>query len=332
MARIQDVAAAAGVSKTTVSYVFSPQKSQLISADTREKVLAAALRLGYRPSFFGKALSQKRSFNIALLLPSRSAQTMSATLLRIFHGIVHCAESSDYNVSVFFGAGKRFFNRSREGRFDGVIVIGLGADTAALDRVAALNLPLVVINRKYPADEKISCIHSDIAGWFSQEVDRMLQAGCRELLVLNKGLHADAGKRLDEVFDEVQARAKAQNGAIEYAVISKNLSLQVNELLQKKHYDGIILNSSEGSEVVNALTLHKLLPGRDIQLSGFVRNPSLRTAGLDWENDALNMGIQGWAMLMRLLNGGSGEYTLLPVTRKTERVFTKVEYADGFDI
>ena len=332
MARIQDVAAAAGVSKATVSYVFSPQKSHLISPETRERVFAVAGKLGYQPSFLGKVLSYKRSFNAALILPSRSSQTMSRTLLQVFHGIMHNAETSEYNVSVFFGVGKRFFKYSSEGRFDGIIVIGLGSDTVALDKLAALGLPMVVANRQYPVSEKISCIYNDIAGWFNQEVDRMLQNGCKKILLLNKGLHADAGKVVADVFDEAAVRVKKHGSVIEQAAIGEKFSIQVNELLKNKHYDSIIINSSEGAEVVNVLKLHKLLPNRDIQLSGFVREPELRSLGLDWDVEATVMGTRAWDMLMELLADGNGKCEVLPVVRKTAHRIKKVGYSEGFDI
>ena len=332
MARIQDVAAAAGVSKTTVSYVFSPQKSHLISPETRERVLAVAGKLGYQPSFLGKVLSHKRSFNVALILPSRSSQTMSRTLLRVFHGIVHNAETSEYNVSVFFGVGKRFFKYSSEGRFDGIIVIGLGSNTASLDKLAALALPMVVANRQYPVAEKISCIYNDIAGWFNQEVDRMLKNGCKNILLLNKGMHADAGKALADVFEQTAGRVKKYGSVIEQATIGEKFSIQVNELLKNKKYDSIIINSSDGADVVNVLKLHKLLPNRDIQLSGFARDPALRPLGLDWETDSAVMGSRAWEMLMNLLSGSKGEYEVLPIVRNAGRKSEITGYADGFDI
>ncbi len=332
MAKIQDVAAAAGVSKTTVSYVFSPQKSMLISPETREKVLAEAMKLGYRPSFFGKVLSQKRSFNIALILPARSARSMSRTLLWLFHGIVRKAEGSEYNVSVFFGASKRFFNRTSDGRFDGVIVLGIGSDTTALDKIAALDLPMVVANRHYPVGEKCSCIHSDVSNWFIREVDRMLQMNCRNILLLNKGVYSAAGKAVKDVFERVEQSVVKKSCKIDYVEIGNNLSSQVYELFHNNRYDGIIINSNQGSEVVNALHMHRLVPARDVLLSGFAREQSMLMLELDWYSDALTMGEKSWDMLMNLLNGGKSEYTILPIVHEIFANNERPSPSDGFDI
>ena len=51
-----EVAKAAGVSQSTVSRVFS-SKADLISAETRNRVMEVAKDLGYRPSILGRALS-----------------------------------------------------------------------------------------------------------------------------------------------------------------------------------------------------------------------------------------------------------------------------------
>jgi LacI family transcriptional regulator len=64
---IKDVAAAAGVGVATVSRVLSGQGS--VSPRTRERVLAAAQRLDYRPSALGRSLKLQRTGSIGLVLP-----------------------------------------------------------------------------------------------------------------------------------------------------------------------------------------------------------------------------------------------------------------------
>ena len=201
-----------------------------------------------------------------------------------------------------------------------------------MDKISALNLPMVVVNRQYPISKKCSCIHSDIAGWFKSEAGRMLENGCRNLLFLNKGLHTDSGKSAAEIFPEVEKQVTAAGGVIEQIFAEKNVSLQVNELLQHKHYDGMIINSSEGAAVLDALKLHKLQPNLDIQLSGFVRDPALCMFGFGWEADSVSMGSQGWNMLMELLNGSKGKHTVLPIAQYSKAKTTGADFADGFDV
>jgi DNA-binding LacI/PurR family transcriptional regulator len=66
----QDVAAAAGVSRATVSYVLNGVEHQRISAATRARVLGAAERLGYVPSAVASALRAGRTTIVVLAMPA----------------------------------------------------------------------------------------------------------------------------------------------------------------------------------------------------------------------------------------------------------------------
>ena len=65
---MHDVAALAGVSHITVSRVLNDYPS--IRPETRERVLAAIARLGYRPNKAARALVTKRTRAIGVLVPA----------------------------------------------------------------------------------------------------------------------------------------------------------------------------------------------------------------------------------------------------------------------
>jgi LacI family transcriptional regulator len=64
---IKDVAAAAGVSVTTVSHVLNQFSGARVNEDTRERVEAAARRLGYAANGLARGLRLQRSQTLALL-------------------------------------------------------------------------------------------------------------------------------------------------------------------------------------------------------------------------------------------------------------------------
>lgn len=66
-----DVARAAGVSRTTVSFVLNDRPGLGIPEGTRRRVLDAARELGYRPHAFGRALRAGRSDIVLLSVPGR---------------------------------------------------------------------------------------------------------------------------------------------------------------------------------------------------------------------------------------------------------------------
>lgn len=68
-ATLKDVAAASGVSPTTVSFVLNRTAGQTISATTRERVEQAAHRLGYSPHGAARALREGTSRIVVLSTP-----------------------------------------------------------------------------------------------------------------------------------------------------------------------------------------------------------------------------------------------------------------------
>jgi DNA-binding LacI/PurR family transcriptional regulator len=64
-----DIAREAGVSRATVGFVLNATRGQTISDGTRQRVLDAALRLGYRPNSAARALARGRSDTVLLVLP-----------------------------------------------------------------------------------------------------------------------------------------------------------------------------------------------------------------------------------------------------------------------
>ncbi len=64
-----DVARSLGISRATVGFVLNDTPGQTISEVTRERVLAEAKRLGYRPHTAARALASGRSHIVLALLP-----------------------------------------------------------------------------------------------------------------------------------------------------------------------------------------------------------------------------------------------------------------------
>lgn len=89
-----DVARAAGVSQTTVSFVLNNTPGQTIPDDTRRRVLRAAERLGYRPHGPARALAAGHSDIVLLSIPdlptsaaiTRFTMELNAALAR--HGLI----------------------------------------------------------------------------------------------------------------------------------------------------------------------------------------------------------------------------------------------------
>ena len=67
MATISDVARAAGVSVSTVSYAISGARP--IRPETRERIQSAMRSMGFQPNAMARSLASRRSRVIALIYP-----------------------------------------------------------------------------------------------------------------------------------------------------------------------------------------------------------------------------------------------------------------------
>jgi LacI family transcriptional regulator len=86
-ATIKDVAEAAGVGVATVSRVLSGGSA---SQSTRERVLAVAAQLDYRPSALGRNLRQRRTGGMGLLVPDLTDNFYG----QLAEGVLACARAA----------------------------------------------------------------------------------------------------------------------------------------------------------------------------------------------------------------------------------------------
>ena len=326
-----DVAKAAGVSKTTVSYVFSQDKASLISEKTRQKVLCIAAKLGYQPSYLGRSLSANRTFNVALVLPSRCGYSMSGHLLEIFHGIIQGSDKSEYNLSIFLGGGERLNSSLRSRRIDGVIALGIGSDNTLLEHIASFKLPMVVVNKYFPADKLIGCVRLDIATWLRQEVDAMQQKNCRNILILNKSTTYDAGREIAMAAETLQKDGSKVR--VDITTLSEDPVQQLKSIIAAScSYDGFIINGSENvlsSELVQKFTQAQ----RPYQLSYFYSTESVLYGNRVWHRNGYVMGENGWKMLQEMLNNqAAGREILLPVVTLQQGIRQEPEPDSGIDL
>jgi LacI family transcriptional regulator len=90
--RIEDVAAAAGVSMKTVSRVLNNEPN--VREETRQRVIEAVGRLQYRPNASARSLAGQRSYVVALVYnnPSRNY------LMEIQSGVLDACQAHHYNL------------------------------------------------------------------------------------------------------------------------------------------------------------------------------------------------------------------------------------------
>ncbi len=165
MATLSDVAARAGVSVSAVSRVLSDAPNTRVSAETRERIVAAAAELNYRPNFAARALKFARTNVVALVVPDLT----NAIFTELMRGVESRAAELDYMVLLARAEGllpgsEALERLIGEGRVDGVLVQP-GDASAERDIRSILEgrIPAVLVNSRR-ADHVGSVVLDDAAG------------------------------------------------------------------------------------------------------------------------------------------------------------------------
>ena len=149
MATIVDVAARAGVSTATVSRVLSGVQPARHS--TRERVLAAVRELDYRPSGVARALKRSETRTIGLLITDIGNPFFPQIVRAVEdeahargYGVILCnaADDSDRELA--------YLELLLERRVDGLIVASARTTRRHAERLAAVPMPVVLVNSDAP--------------------------------------------------------------------------------------------------------------------------------------------------------------------------------------
>ena len=191
---MEDVAAAAGVSRSLVSLVF--QDSPKVSEASRSRVLAEAERLGYRPNVLARQLASNRTRTIGILLDDLH-NPYFADVLDAFEA---AAESAGYRA--LLANGRREGERESEAlrtfidhRVDGVILASPRISDAVLTSMSKI-APLVCVERRVDLPRIDVVMHDERIG-AQLVVNHLVSLGHRDIVHIDGGTGAGAAARRD---------------------------------------------------------------------------------------------------------------------------------------
>lgn len=189
--RAADVAAAAGVSTTAVSFVLNGRDAGNISATTRARVLKAAQELGYRPNHVARSLRQRSTHSIGLVTDAVASSPFGGRLLA---AATETAEAADH-VLLMMDLGHRS-DRTAEAiaalehrQVDAIVYATMGF--TRLRDAPASRIPLVLANCVAP-EPGPSSVHPDDAGGAVAALDHLVDLGHRRITML--GGHHDSDR------------------------------------------------------------------------------------------------------------------------------------------
>ena len=181
MASINDVARAAGVSTSTVSYVLSGKRP--ISAPTRQRVERSIRELGYRPHAGARALASRTTNVLAIMAPLRVDVNVSV-IMQFVTGVVTSARTFDYDVLLLTQDDATGLTRVGDGSMvDALIMMDIEADDPRVPILAGLRQPAVLIGLpRNPAG--LSCVDLDFESASRVAVRHLAQLGHRQIALI----------------------------------------------------------------------------------------------------------------------------------------------------
>lgn len=147
--RLKDVAEAAGVDASTASRVLNNEAGHRAAADTRDRILAVADELGYRPNAIARALRTSRSKTLGIAVP----QLDNPVFAQIILGATSAAHARGYELLISLvenaAGGSGVYERLAEAnRVDGLLVSTLEEDASLRRTLQRAAVRYVLVNRK----------------------------------------------------------------------------------------------------------------------------------------------------------------------------------------
>ncbi|MFD8493741.1 LacI family DNA-binding transcriptional regulator [Amycolatopsis sp. NPDC059657] len=182
MVTITDVANAAGVAPSTVSYVISGKRS--ISPKTRRLVEESIRKLGYHPHAGARALASSRTNVLALVIPLRADQNVTV-VMEFVASVALTARAHRHDLLLITqDEGPAALQRVASSALaDALIMMDVEADDPRVPMLVALDRPAVLIGVP-TAPTGLTCVDLDFTAAGSECVSHLAKLGHRAIALV----------------------------------------------------------------------------------------------------------------------------------------------------
>lgn len=228
---IKDIARIAQVSHTTVSRALN-DKSR-IRDETKEKILAIAKEMNYRPDFIARSLVSRRTKTLGLVITTIAnpfynelAQGIEATARGLGYSIILCCAHSDLSTE------KQYIDMLRSRGVDGIILTSACIEDPNIGALAEEGFPIILVNRRtyHPTvKEKVDYVGVDnILGGFLA-VEHLIKLGHKRIGVIGGSTESSVG------FERLEGGKKALEA---YGLEKKEKYFLEGDFLKESGYRG----------------------------------------------------------------------------------------------
>ncbi|HEX6235407.1 MAG TPA: LacI family DNA-binding transcriptional regulator [Jiangellaceae bacterium] len=276
---LNDVAAAANVSRQTVSNVLNAPHR--VRPDTTERVRAAIRELGYQPHRLARNLKTRTSRMIGYEIARTPPGTINPVLDRFVHALVEAARDDGYHVLLFTpddnGQAAAYDELVGTHTVDGFVLSEVGYGDPRATVLQDRGTPFVTFGRpELPIDH--SWVDVDGAAGTATAVRHLVQRGHHRLAFVGWPAGSATGDRRAEGFVEAVKRAgryydPALDVRVEDGVDTGARALQ--QLLETPEPPTAVVcvSDSIAAGVVRAARTRGLAVGTDLAVTGFDDTP-----------------------------------------------------------
>lgn len=270
---INDVAARAGVSKTTVSHYLNGRYDSM-SKETKENIAQVVEELGYRPNALARSLKQKKTHTIGAIV----ANILNPFSTSIIRGVEDYCNQHGFSL-ILCNADedpvkeREYLEVLADKQVDGLIINTTGHNNDLIKNLN-LHLPVVLIDRKVP-EINTDTVTSDSRKGVQLMIDHLIKLGRSEIAFFTMPYH-EVSPRTERVLGYRQALAShgiacKQHLLVETVLDEAAVIRAVETVLASPEPPAAIFgaNNLMTMAVVKALKKLNISIPRDIAVVGF---------------------------------------------------------------
>ncbi len=184
---IKDLSAYLGLSPSAVSKALNGYTD--ISQETRNRVFAAAVKLGYRPSAIARGLKTGRTFNIGIVYSENSGSGFTHSYFSpVLESLKAEAEIQGYDIT-FISSSMRasgqkamtYLQHSQYRNVDGVCIVCCEFNDPQIIELVNSGIPVVTIDRPF---EGKACVASENVQGMKALVNYIISMGHKKIAMI----------------------------------------------------------------------------------------------------------------------------------------------------
>lgn len=305
---IKDVAKEADVSIATVSRVLND--IDVVNDDTKERVLDAIKRLGYRPNIVARSLKTRKTRTIGIIIPDISNQ--------FYPEIVRGAEdaSNIYNYNIILCNTDQDTEKEieylmvlKEKMVDGVLYMSSSLEDEVLNTINELKIPIVLIETQ-DKENLFPSVTIDNEKASYDAVTYLAEKGNKKIAYIGTpedALNAGAARYRGYKKALSKKKLKFDESIVRFGGLKvKDGYESMNSIISKCSVDAVFCGSDEVAiGVINSLRDNNIKVPDDVDVIGFgnsyyssIYYPKLTTMG----EPTYDMGSVAMRMLIKIIN------------------------------